>query len=48
MVRDPNVALHTMRCVHGSNYDEWDPGSTYVVQRLWDQTTPLDEAFLSI
>ena len=37
------VVLHTMRCVHGSNYEiltEWDPGPTYVVQSLWDPGGP--------
>ena len=37
------VVLHTMRCVHGSNYmiqTEWDPGLTYVVQRLWEPGGP--------
>ena len=33
------VVLHTMRCAHGSIAEiimEWDPGPTYLVQRLWD------------
>ena len=33
------VALHTMRCAHGSINKillEWDPRPTYDVQRLWD------------
>ena len=37
------VALHTMRCAHGSINKilmEWDPGPTYVVQRLWDPGGP--------
>ena len=32
-----------MRCVHGSITKillEWDPGATYVVQRLWDPGGP--------
>ena len=32
-----------MKCVHGSNYEilsEWDPGPTYVVERLWDPSGP--------
>ena len=37
------VTLHTMRCAHGSINEillEWDPGPTYVVQRLWDPGGP--------
>ena len=37
------VAPCTMRCVHGSNNEilfEWDPGSTCLVQRLWDPGGP--------
>ena len=37
------VALHTMRSVHGSINEillEWVPGPTYVVQRLWDPGGP--------
>ena len=37
------VALHTMRCVHGSMNEilmEWDPGPTYDVQRLLDPGGP--------
>ena len=37
------VMLHTMRCVHGSINEillEWDPGPTYLVQRLWDPGGP--------
>ena len=37
------VTLHAMRCVHGSINKillEWDPGPTYVVQRLWDPGGP--------
>ena len=37
------VMLHTMRCVHGSINEilmEWDPGPTYIVQRLWDPGGP--------
>ena len=37
------VALHTMRCAHGSINKiqmEWDPEPTYVVQRLWDPGGP--------
>ena len=33
----------TMRCAHGSNSEiqtEWDPGPTYVVQRLWEPGGP--------
>ena len=33
----------TMRCVHGSINTillEWDPGPTYVVERLWDHGGP--------
>ena len=33
----------TIRYAHGSNYkvlSEWDPGPTYVVQRLWDPGGP--------
>ena len=46
---DPNVALHIMRCVHGSNYEilsEWDP----MLSRGYgvDQATPLYQAFLLI
>ena len=32
-----------MRCTHGSTNEillEWDPGPTYVVQRLWDPGGP--------
>ena len=38
------VALHTMRCVDGSNYkilSEWDPGPIYNVQRVWDTGGPI-------
>ena len=34
-----HIVSCTMRCVHGSINKillEWDPGSTYDVQRLWD------------
>ena len=37
------VTLHTMRCAHGSINKilmEWDPGPTYVVQRLSDPGGP--------
>ena len=37
------VTSHTMRCAHGSINEiqmEWDPGPTYVVQRLWDPGGP--------
>ena len=37
----------TMSCSHGSNnktQTKWDPGPTYVVQRLWD---PVDQATLT-
>ena len=37
------VMSHTMRCAHGSINKillEWDPGPTYVVQRLWDPGGP--------
>ena len=37
------VTSCTMRCVHGSINEiliEWDPGPTYVVQRLWDPGRP--------
>ena len=37
------VVLHTMRCVDGSTTKillEWDPGPTYLVQRLWDPGGP--------
>ena len=37
------VTSHTMRCVHGSINEilmEWDPGPTYVVQRLWNPGGP--------
>ena len=37
------VTLCTMRCAHGSNTEilfEWDPGPTYLVQRLWDPGGP--------
>ena len=37
------VTLCTMRCAHGSINDilmDWDPGPTYVVQRLWDPGGP--------
>ena len=32
-----------MRCVHGSINEillEWEPGPTYVVQRIWDPGGP--------
>ena len=38
-----HVVPCTVRCAHGSNYkilSEWDPGPTYVVQRLWDPSGP--------
>ena len=37
------VASHTMRCAHGFINEillEWDPGPTYVVQRLCDPGGP--------
>ena len=37
------VASCAMRCLNGSNNEillEWDPGPTYVVQRLWDPGGP--------
>ena len=37
------VTSHTMRCVHGSFAKillKWDPGPTYLVQRLWDPDGP--------
>ena len=37
------VASCTMRCAHESINEilmEWDPGPTYVVQRLWDPGGP--------
>ena len=37
------VMPHTVRCVHGSNNKiriKWDPGPTYVVQRLRDPGGP--------
>ena len=37
------VSLCTMRCAHGSIAKilrEWDPGPTYLVQRLWDPGGP--------
>ena len=40
---DPNVLLHTMRYVHGSNNEilsESDPGPIYLVHRLWDPGGP--------
>ena len=38
-----HIASHTMQCVHGSIAKillEWDPGPTYLVQRLWDPGGP--------
>ena len=59
IIGDPNVVPCTMRIVYRSDYEiisEWDPESTYVVQRPWDpggptlteQPTYIDQAFLSI
>ena len=48
------VMLHTMRCMHGSNYEvlsEWDHGPIYFSRgygTLVDQASPLDQAFLLI
>ena len=39
----PSHTLHTMRCAHGSSNEilsEWDPGPTYIVQRLLDPGGP--------
>ena len=43
MLGDPHVMMHTVRSVHGSSnkiLSLWDPGPTYVVQRLWDPGGP--------
>ena len=43
MLGDFQVTSCTMICVHGSINEilmEWDPGPTYVVQRLWDPGGP--------
>ena len=40
---DPNVPACAMGCVHGSINEilsKWDPGPTYIVQRLWDPGGP--------
>ena len=43
MVGDPHVVTCTMGCVYGSSNEilsEWNPGPTYVVQRLSDPGGP--------
>ena len=45
------VTLHTMGCAHGSINEilvEWDPGPTYVVQRLWDPGGPTYRSVSSV
>ena len=43
MLGDPHVATCTMGCAYGSSnkiLSEWDPGPTYLLQRLWDPGGP--------
>ena len=43
MLGDLHVVTYTMGCVHGSSNEiqsEWDPGPSYLVQRLWDPVGP--------
>ena len=43
MPGDPYVVTCMMGCAYGSSNEilsEWDPGPTYVVQRLWDPGEP--------
>ena len=45
------VTLCTMRCAHGSINEilmEWDPGPTYLVQRLWDPGGPTYSSRFSV